>query len=98
MSEGDDDTSAKVKATLDAIEAGEPLLRFFIDEPLAIRITPEGALLLDFFWTTVEGAMSAAKAHALLTPAVTARLKAVLQDSQNVLGASPEAPTPRSVQ
>jgi hypothetical protein len=67
------------------IADGEPIMSFFVAEPIKVLISPTGELALDFPWTTVQGYSSAAIARVVFEPEAAGRLKAILSESKSIL-------------
>lgn len=89
-----DETALKVAAEM--ISSGDPILTFFIDEPLSFEIGPKGELAINFVWTMVEGYSTAATARAVLSLEAAGRLKAALSKMQNIPDTPPEGHGQRS--
>jgi hypothetical protein len=96
MSDDDDQMKSSVERWRAKIEAGEPIMEFYIDEPLTIGITDEGEVALKFVFGQLANIEIASLALAILSPAAAQRLKATLAALENIPDTLPPTREPRS--
>lgn len=90
MSDDKDDNEAVIERWRARLDAGTPVIQFDIDEPMEAQLGTEGGLALKFVWAQLAGFETAAVAVAILSPAATRRLKAILVSAENI----PDTPPP----
>jgi hypothetical protein len=100
MSDDDEERKKTTNENLERwrvrLETGDPVMTFYIDEPLDIGATQEGGLLLKFVFGQLGGFQQAAMAMAVLTPAVARRLKFFLGMLENIPDTLPPTPGAQS--